>query len=531
VRHKRSFGSYIDKKRAGSLKQLLSETAGAWEEEESAISDALCQFNAAERELLWDVARGKHVNETQLGHFIDTRERLRDALGEKELAGYLITLSPRMYLQSFVLYYVKLRQLRSLPDYRAICTRLTRRLGRNARVADLTDDLVAGWVPTLTNPGSRKIANAIIRACRQLVFRETSRSAHPVFWTQKQRETYMAHVAQLPGAIGHIPRAAFWKCFASLAGDLGCNLVDLRTMSKTFAKQQGPRLSKETVAALHDMPVETDEPLFAALTPDRITRRHRELCWSSGVLAVRLSRTELTIVRAVAEGATTHEMRAALGLNENQLSHFRKRIAKVRGAIHDRQQQQLIARAMSRGLTKNRVPDASEIALLCQHYGRDVERLSHARIKAGRAFKISLRRIYQILGPVTLNHVETWDELRDLYCRGPMQRMSPFMSRKIQVALNRFEAVAAPGLLSEIDDAKIQRFHEAVRDTSYDADELCVLRRVLEFASDCGFMPSLPNFTRVGLAARPPVKCHSATSSNHAANQEKKRQLRLAFSE
>jgi hypothetical protein len=105
------------------------------------------------------------------------------------------------------------------------------------------------------------------------------------------------------------------------------------------------------------------------------------------------------------------------------------------------------------------------------------------------------------------------------------------MCRKVQVTLNRFESVANPGLLSEIDDAKIQRFHEAVRDTSYDADELCVLRRVLEFASDCGFMPSLPNFTRVGLAARPPVKCHSATSSNHAANQEKKRQLRLAFSE
>jgi hypothetical protein len=129
---------------------------------------------------------------------------------------------------------------------------------------------------------------------------------------------------------------------------------------------------------------------------------------------------------------------------------------------------------------------------------------------------------------VTLNHVETWDELREVYCRGPMQRMSLFMSRKIQVALNRFEAVAAPGLLSEIDEAKIQRFHEVVRDTSYDADELCVLRRVLEFASDCGFMPSLPDFTRVGLAARPAVTRLFAAASNHAANQDA-RQLRLAF--
>jgi DNA-binding CsgD family transcriptional regulator len=525
VRHN---GVLIDKERAGSLKQLLSETAGAWEEEESAISDALRQFNAVERELLWDVARGKRVNETQLDHFIDARERLRNALGQQELAGYLITLSPRMYLQTFVLYYVNLRQLRSLPDYRAICTRLTRRLGRKARVADLTDDLVAGWIPTLTNPGSRKIANAIIRACRQLVFRETSRSSHPVFWTQKQRETYIAHVAQLPGAIGQIPRAAFWKCFALLAGDLGCNLVDLRTMSRTFAMQQGPRLSNETVAALHDMPVETDEPLFAALTPDRITRRHRELCWSSGVLAVRLSRTEMTIVRAVAEGATTHEIRAALGLNENQLSHFRKRIAKVRGAIHDSQQQQLITKAMSCGLTKNRVPDASEVASMCQHYCHGGDRLSHARIKAGRTFKISLRRIYPILGPVSLDDVETWDELRDVYCRGPMQSMSPFMCRKVQVTLNRFESVAAPGLLSEIDDAIIQRFHDAVRDTSYSADELCVLRRVLEFASDRGFMPSLPDFTRVGLAARPAVTRPFGAASNHATNQGP-RQLRLTF--
>jgi hypothetical protein len=403
-------------------------------------------------------------------------------------------------------------------------------LGRKARVADLTDDLVADWIPTLRTPGSRKIANAIVRACRQLVFRETSQSSHPVFWTPKQRETYITHVAQLPGAIGQIPRAAFWKCFASLAADLGCNLVDLRAMSKTFAMQQGPRLSKVTVAALHEMPVEPNEPLFAVLTPDRITRRHRELCWSSGVLAVRLSSTEITILRAIVDGTTTNEMGAALGLNENQLSHFRKRIEKVRGAIRDIRQQQLITKALSRGLTKSRAPDASQVASLCQHYSCGADRLSHARIKVGKAFKISLRRVYQILGPVTLDRVETWDELREVYCRGPMQGMSTFMSRKVQVTLNRFETVAAPRLVSEINDATIQRFHDTVRDTCYCVDELCVLRRVLEFACDCGFLPSLPDFTCVGLAARPP-KRHVAASSSHAESQKERRQLSLAFSD
>jgi hypothetical protein len=46
------FGSYIDKDRADSPKQLLCETAGAWQEEESAISDAFSQFNAEECELI-----------------------------------------------------------------------------------------------------------------------------------------------------------------------------------------------------------------------------------------------------------------------------------------------------------------------------------------------------------------------------------------------------------------------------------------------------------------------------------------------
>ena len=301
-------------------------------------------------------------------------------------------------------------------------------------------------------------------------------------------------------------------------------------MSKTFAMQQGPRLSKETVAALHNMPVESDEPLFAALTPDRITRKHRELCWASGVLAVRLSRLEMRIVRAVAEGATSGEIRAELGLNEHQLNHFRHRIEKVQGAISDRRQQQLIAKATSRGLTKNRVPDASEVTLLCQHYCSRGVRLSQARIRAGRAFKISLRRIYQILGPLTLGKVETWDELRDAFCRGPMQDMSPFMSRKVQVALNRFEASAVPRLLSEIDDTKIERFYDGIRGTSYGADELCVLRRVLEFASVCGFMPSLPNFTRVGLAARSLTRQPPDISPEHVSAREGVRQLEFTFS-
>lgn len=125
MRHKRSFGSYIDQDRAGSLKQLLCETAGDWEEEESAIAVALRLFNAEERELLWDVARGKHVDAVQLDRFLEVRERLRNALAEQDLAAHLIALSPRTYLQSFILHYVNLRQLRSLPDYRAICTRLT----------------------------------------------------------------------------------------------------------------------------------------------------------------------------------------------------------------------------------------------------------------------------------------------------------------------------------------------------------------------------------------------------------------------
>lgn len=502
IRRKPKFGAYIDHERAGSLSHLLCESAGDWDEEESAIMLAIGELMPDEREVLLDVADGKELSAAGLTRFVAARKRLCDLLGNQQLAEHLITLSPRMYLRSFVVYYVNLRQLRSLVDYRAICTRATRFLGRRVRVEDLTDEFISRWMKTLKTSGPRKIANAIVRACRLVVFRETSNSTHPVFWTDRQRERHLSHICQLKGDIAGVPLSSFWCCFTLVASDLGMNLVDLRDVSKRGVMRQAARLSESTVNALKRMPTAEDEPLFSGLTRDRITRKHRHLCWASGVVTVELTEVELNIVRAVADGATTQEMRSRFDMTEYQLSHYRRRIERVRGAVTDDEHRCLIEQAMSRGLNKTKAPTAEQLESLSRRYVQAGDTLSRARIKAAEVFGISLRRAYGILGRSSAA-AHSWDDLRDLYCRGPMQDMSEYMSRKVQVSLNRFENTVKPVAISDIDVGVLRQFAATVETTSYWQDEMCIVRRVLEFACEQGFVAAVPDFSVVGLTPRP----------------------------
>ena len=258
--------------------------------------------------------------------------------------------------------------IQRLHPYRAICTRAARYLGRPARVEDLTDEFVAGWLQTIHNPGARKIAKAIIHACRRVVFRETTNSTHPVFWTESQRNLYLSHVGDLKGRFGVIPRSLFWQCFASIAADLGWNLIDLRELSKLYVWRHAARLSATTVQLLDQFPVRDDEPLFVQLTRDRLVRKHRELCWSSGIVVMKLSTIEIKIAELISKGSTVNEIRSRLEFSEHQLKHYCHRISKISKAVQDRRHRKLLAHAASRGLVKTRQPTLPVVTSLCDQY-------------------------------------------------------------------------------------------------------------------------------------------------------------------
>jgi len=309
MQRKRTFGSYIDKERFCSFRQLLVETAGAWDHEETAIESALNSFSPDERGILIDVAEGKELSTTRLQEVVRIRARLMNLFDRRQLAEHLVSLSPDMYLRSFVVYYVHLRQLKSLPDYRAICARATRYLGRNARVRDLTEEFISEWRTTLTERSACKIANALIRAVRLLVFGQRANVTHLLFWTKLQLARYCRYTAQLKGMVGEIPQSVFWQLFASVTADLGYSFVDARSLSQSDIQRQAGRLSVRTIRLLRKLSIPVTQPIFVCVHRESIARMHRKNCWASGPIPAMLSPKEVEVVKLAADGASKRRIR------------------------------------------------------------------------------------------------------------------------------------------------------------------------------------------------------------------------------
>ena len=481
MQRRRTFGSYIDHDRAGSLKQLLVETAGEWDAEETAITRAFDALTPDERGVLLDVADGKQMSAARLRDVVRVRARLMELLDDRELAENLITLSSDMYLRSFVVYYVHMRQLKSLRDYRAICTRASRFLGRKARVRDLKPGFIEQWLATLTEPGVRKIAKAIIRAARLLVFCERSEVTHPLFWSRSQLERYHCYADGLSGHQGGMPRSLFWQSFTSVASDLGYSLVDVRSLSRSVIYGEPGRLSATTIRLLERVPTAADEPIFASVPRELISRKHKDICWEAGVIPAVLQSGELAVARLAAAGKTTRDIRSALGLNEYQLRYFRQRLRKKWKALTNEDHRGLIEQAADFGFFGHHEASEESVELLTKRFLGVEKRLAHARVRAAESLRMSFHRCYGLLSPIGNCRVETWDELRDAYCRGPMQDMSYSMAANVHYALNRFEDVGNPTTVSSITPDVLIRFSQDSENEKRSRDDAAIVRRVVEF--------------------------------------------------
>jgi len=111
-----------------------------------------------------------------------------------------------------------------------------------------------------------------------------------------------------------------------------------------------------------------------------------------------------------------------LGLSEEQLKYFRKRIWTKRCAVASPEHQQWIGQASEYGFFGHPTPSGESIEMLTQRLREKVSRLAEARCRAAESFQISFYRCYRTLGPAAEGKITTWDDLRDAYSRGPMQQ-------------------------------------------------------------------------------------------------------------
>jgi DNA-binding CsgD family transcriptional regulator len=359
---------YIDKNsRPGSFSNLAAEEAGAYDEEESLAAFAISQLSPREREIALKVYDCKQqLTSNELFEFAALEARLQGMLDEQEWQQLFIAPHLNMQLQSFVVYYTELRQLRSLTDYRAIATRATRILGRPAKVYDLfNSDFAEQWISGLRTAATKKIANAIVSAASRLVMGQTRNEVnHPIYWSQSQVDNYIGYVDGHLGEswIGAVRESDFWSILVLLARDLGLPLEALKRVSSRHLCAQPSKISSRCAERISRIDVGLDYQFFSGLSPNVLHRRHKQICWQSSSVRAALTSREYAILKLCIEGFSKKQIQKRIGLSYEQLKHSRMRILKIRNALPENEGD-LVADAIRCGfdLTPNSVPGVMRV--------------------------------------------------------------------------------------------------------------------------------------------------------------------------